>query len=150
MMIAHPPCTYLSYVGTRHWNQKGRVYKRLEALKFFADLWEAPIERICIENPKSCASPIISKYTQAIQPYYFGDNHVKAVWLWLKNLPKLHYTFKGDMFNLGTCIAKPLPLAITPSGKKLYFEECSKSNDNGHTRSITFKGIADAMAEQWG
>jgi hypothetical protein len=141
LAIFHPPCTYLSYVGTRHWNNQGRVYKRLEALEFFADLWTAPIDKICIENPKGCASPTIAKYSQIIQPYYFGDPHVKAACLWLKNLPLLHYSELNK---------KPKPLAVTPSGKNLYFEECTKSDDKGHTRSITFPGIARAMADQWG
>ena len=73
LMIAHPPCTYLSYAGTNWWNRPGRVLKRLEALEFFAKLWEAPIDKICLENPKGCASPAIAKYSQIIQPYYFGN-----------------------------------------------------------------------------
>ena len=73
LMIGHPPCTYLSYAGTRHWNAPGRITKRLKALEFFRILWEAPIDKICLENPKGCASPIIAKYTQEIQPYYWGS-----------------------------------------------------------------------------
>jgi len=88
MMIGHPPCTYLSFAANRSWNDPGRIYKRLEALKFFADLWEAPIPSICLENPKSCASPVISKYSQVVQPYYFGDPFLKTTWLWLKNFWK--------------------------------------------------------------
>lgn len=72
-MIGHPPCTYLSYAGIRHWNAPGRLEKRLEALEFFGKLWTAPIKHICLENPKGCASPTIAKYSQEIQPYYFGD-----------------------------------------------------------------------------
>ena len=87
LMIAHPPCTYISYAGTASWNNEGRVFKRLEALNFFAKLWTAPIDKICLENPKSCASPVVAKYTQEIQPYYFGDEYQKTTWLWLKNLP---------------------------------------------------------------
>ncbi len=87
LMIGHPPCTYISYAGVAHWNNPGRVFKRLEALDFFAQLWEAPIDKICLENPKSCASPVIAKYSQEVQPYYFGDNQLKTTWLWLKNLP---------------------------------------------------------------
>ena len=99
LMIGHPPCTYLSYAATRVWNDKGRVYKRLEALKFFADLWEAPIERICLENPKGCASPTIAKYSQIIQPWNFGDATYKTTCLWLKNLPPLKHFKESDMFD---------------------------------------------------
>ena len=87
LMIGHPPCTYLSYAGIAHWNNPGRLEKRLDALQFFAALWSAPINRICLENPKGCASPTIAKYTQEIQPFYFGDRDFKTTWLWLKNLP---------------------------------------------------------------
>ena len=64
MMIAFPPCTYLSYAATSSWNDEGRLDKRLNALRFFADLWLAPIDKICIENPRGCASPTIAKYSQ--------------------------------------------------------------------------------------
>jgi hypothetical protein len=77
LLIAHPPCTYLSYAATASWNNKGRVFDRIEALRFFAELWEADIPHICIENPRGCASPTIAKYTQQIQPYYFGDAKIK-------------------------------------------------------------------------
>ena len=89
MMIAHPPCTYLSYAGIGYWNRPGRLKKRLLALDFFATLWEAPVKMVCLENPKGCASPTIAKYSQIIQPYYFGDPHLKTTCLWLKNLPCL-------------------------------------------------------------
>ena len=87
LMIGHPPCRYISYAGTRHWHAPGRIKKRLEALDFFRKLWESPIEKICLENPKSCASPVIAKYSQEIQPYFFGDSDIKTTWLWLKNFP---------------------------------------------------------------
>lgn len=86
MMIAFPPCQYLTYADLRHWDSPGRLQKRLEALSFFAELWTAPIEKICIENPRGCASPVISKYSQIIQPYFFGDAAYKTTCLWLKNL----------------------------------------------------------------
>lgn len=153
MMIAHPPCTYISYAGTSVWNNEGRVYKRLEALKFFADLWTAPIEKICVENPKSCASPTIAKYTQEIQPFYFGDSEYKTTWLWLKNLPPLIHLKQDTLFEKKTHTNKPEPVFIdnTPRAKKRYFIESFSPIDNrGSLRSITFQGIAKAMAEQWG
>ncbi len=147
MMIGFPPCTYLTYAGTRHWNNPGRLEKRLDALNFFAKLWTAPIDKICLENPKGCASPTIAKYNQVIQPYYFGDSDKKATYLWLKNLPLLIHTKETDMFYEKTHTDKPVHSAIYPSGKKAYFTE--KSRDP-KLRSKTFPGIAKAMAEQWG
>ena len=149
LMIGHPPCTYISYAGTQSWNDKGRVFKRLEALQFFAMLWEAPIEKICLENPKSCASPVIAKYSQEIQPYYFGDSDMKTTWLWLKNLPKLTHTKEDNLFFKVTHTEKPEPYSIdnTDRKKKRYFTDGPQHNSTH--RSKTFPGIARAMAEQW-
>jgi site-specific DNA-cytosine methylase len=104
LFIAHPPCQYLSFAGGAHWNVQGRMRKRLEALDFFAKLWEADIQHICLENPKSCASPVIEKYTQQIHPYYFGDPYLKTTWLWLKNLPKLKFSNENTLFEKKTSI----------------------------------------------
>lgn len=152
LLIGHPPCTYTSYAGTSRWNNPSRVFKRLEALEFFAKLWEAPIERICLENPKGCASPTIAKYSQEIQPYYFGDPHLKTTWLWLKNLPPLEYRLQNDLFGSATGVDKPEAIYTDKiSGKKRYFSDAlSGSNNGGFKRSKTFPGIAAAMAEQWG
>jgi hypothetical protein len=149
MMIGFPPCTYLTYAGTRHWNNPGRLKNRLDALKFFAALWLAPIDRICLENPKGCASPTIAKYSQEIQPYYFGDGEMKTTWLWLKNLPLLQHYNVPDLFNERTHIDKPEPHSILKTtGKPTYFAD-GKHRDPKE-RSKTFPGIAKAMAEQWG
>ena len=151
LMIGHPPCTYLSYAGTQHWNNPGRVWKRLEALNFFAKLWEAPIPHICLENPKSVASPVIAKYSQEIQPYYFGDPHIKTTWLWLRNLPKLKYSLHNDLFSKKTAVKKPEPIYIDYTGKKRYITDAISGSRNGsYKRSKSFTGIAEAMAEQWG
>jgi len=149
LMIGHPPCTYISFAGTRHWNQPGRVFKRLDALNFFARLWEAPAPKICLENPKSCASPVIAKYTQEIQPYYFGDREFKTTWLWLKGLPPLIHNKESDMFEAQTHTERPEPITVdnTVRKKKRYFVDFTK---NPHERSRTFPGIAKAMVEQWG
>ena len=148
LMIAHPPCTYLSYAGTRHWNDLGRFEKRLEALGFFGKLWLAPIERICLENPKGCASPTVAKYSQEIQPYYFGDKDYKTTWLWLKNLPLLKHRPMSDLFGSATHCDKPEPYCVLKtSGKPIHWTECKHG---GHFRSRTFPGIAEAMASQWG
>ena len=149
IMIGFPPCTYLTYAGTRHWNNPGRLEKRLDALSFFAKLWTAPINHICLENPKGCASPTIAKYSQEIQPYYFGNDDMKTTWLWLKNLPLLQHYQEDTLFNTKTHVAKPKPYSILKTtGKPTYFADgktrCPKE------RSKTFPGIAQAMAQQWG
>jgi hypothetical protein len=148
LMIAHPPCTYISYAGTAHWNRPGRWQQRLESLEFFGRLWDAPVEKICIENPKGCASPTIAKYTQEIQPYYFGDEHIKTTWLWLKNLPSLQHIAVSTLFETATHSPKPNPLSVDRSGKKRYFTDSKVRNP--YDRARTFVGIAKAMAEQWG
>ena len=154
MMIAHPPCTYLSYAATSCWNKQGRLQKRLEALDFFAKLWEAPINKICLENPMGCASPTIAKYTQVIQPYFFNDTESKRTCLWLKNLPKLIHIKGDNLFEMNTH-TEPKIYGYYKRGKKkgcpIYGNNYLKfSDDRGHIRSKTFPGIASAMAEQWG
>jgi len=157
-MIGHPPCSYISYAAMHVWNDPGRVFKRLEALEFFAKLWEAPIDKICLENPKSCASPIIAKYSQEIQPYYFGDPQIKTTWLWLKGLPLLQHNANPDLFNDQSGVKKPDPLQVhirkpgkTYKGgeiKRRYFAESGTRNPK--ERAKFWPGIANAMAEQWG
>jgi site-specific DNA-cytosine methylase len=148
LMIAHPPCTYISYAGTQCWNDKGRVFLRIQALEFFAKLWDAPIEKICLENPKSCASPVIAKYSQEIQPYYFGDSEMKTIWLWLKNLKPLVYNLDDGLFATRTATDRPQPTCIDSTGKKRYYSDGKIRNP--HERSRFFPGIAAAMADQWG
>lgn len=138
LLIGHPPCNYISYAGMGAWNKPGRVYKRLEALTFFASLWEAPIPYICLENPKSCASPVIAKYSQEIQPYHFGEPQIKTTWLWLKGLPLLEPT---------NILAKPAPTHIDCNGKKRYYTDSNVRNPKD--RAKFWPGIAEAMAEQW-
>jgi len=141
MMIAHPPCTYLSYAGNRWWGDPGRLEKRLEALSFFAKLWQAPIKHICIENPRGCASPTIAKYSQQVHPYHFGDEESKLTWLWLKNLPLLEKTN----------IVKPKIYYYKKNGEPMYKTEALPQNkDKAKIRSKTHPCIAEAMAIQWG
>ena len=147
LMIGHPPCTYLSYVGTRHWNDEGRISKRLDALEFFRKLWEVPIDKICLENPKGCASPTIAKYSQEIQPYYFGDNAIKTTWLWLKNLPPLKHLDLDTLFENKTSIKKPEAIYhLKTNGKPIHWVE---ANHGGKVRSKFWPKIAEAMADQW-
>jgi len=98
MMIAHPPCTYLSVSGARHlYNKDGsknleRYANQKLALDFVQALMDAPIDKIAIENPVSVISSQIRKPDQIIQPWMFGDEATKTTCLWLKNLPKLEPT----------------------------------------------------------
>lgn len=154
LMIGHPPCTYLSYAATGVWYKKGRASKRIEALNFFLSLWNAPIEKICLENPVGVVDSVIEKHSQIINPYYFGEPHLKRTCLWLKNLPKLVHIKNNDLFSVATHSEKPEPIHTEKSGKKRYFTDAtSGSRGDGNSfkkRSVTFLSIAKAMAEQWG
>lgn len=144
LMIAHPPCTYLSVSGM-HWTIRGLRDPQLteDALAFAEKLMQAPIHRIAIENPVSVISSRIRKPDQIIQPYQFGHNASKKTCLWLKNLPKL----EGTEFIPGRIVAgKQRWDNQTDSGQN----KLPPSKDRWKKRSETYKGIADAMANQWG
>lgn len=141
MMIAHPPCTYLAVSGM-HWTTRGLRDPQLteDALDFVQALMNAPIERICIENPVSVISSRIRKPDQIVQPWWFGDDASKKTCLWLKNLPLLQPTdmLPGD--------SKTRRSNQTASGQN----RLGPSADRWKTRSKTYPGIANAMAKQWG
>ena len=148
MMIAHPPCQYLTYAGLAHWNQKGRDKKRNAAKRFFIKLYRAKINKICIENPLGYMNTIFRSADQTIHPYYFGDNQLKRTCLWLKNLPLLKYD---------KSIEKPEPLTIHYRKKTKNFKggELKKNyfchiEHRQKERCKFWPGIASAMAEQWG
>lgn len=129
MMIAHPPCTHLAISGARWFKFKQK--EQAEALAFVRTLLDAPIYKIALENPISIISTRIRKPDQIIQPYQFGHGETKATCLWLKNLPLL------------------VPTNIV-DGREHRIHKMPPSPDRGKLRSITYQGIADAMAEQWG
>ena len=138
MMIAHPPCTYLSNSGVR-WlynSDKTKNEERWENMRtgreFFLKLLNADIPRVAVENPiqHKYAREKIRKPDQIIQPWQFGHGETKATCLWLKNLPKL------------------IPTNMV-SGRENRIHRMPPSPKRGHLRSITYQGIADAMAEQW-
>lgn len=141
LMIAHPPCTYLSVSGL-HWNGRvpGRADMTEQALNFVRLLMNAPIPRICIENPVSCISSRIRKPDQIIQPWWFGHDASKKTCLWLKDLPRLVETSRLPG-NYKTRRANQ-----TPSGQN----RLGPSPTRWKERSKTYEGIAQAMAEQWG
>ena len=140
LIIAHPPCTYLSNAGAKHlWrghvlNQE-RYKKGLEAKSFFELFLNAKCENVCIENPIPSKVYEMAPYSQIIQPYYFGDPVQKKTCLWLRGLPPLVPTKTvqpmANCHDAGTWFMK--------GGK-----------DRQKNRARTFQGIADAMAEQWG
>lgn len=128
LMIAHPPCTHLAVSGARWFKYKQK--EQAEALDFVRLLMEAPIKHIAIENPISVISSKIRKPDQIIQPWMFGHGETKATCLWLKNLPKL------------------IPTEIV-EGREPRIWKLPPSPDRGKLRSITYPGIAKAMASQW-
>ena len=139
--IFHPPCTYLAVSGARWF--KDRLPQQKEALNFVRMLLNASIPKIALENPIGVISTKIRKPDQIIQPYWFGDEAQKGTCLWLKNLPELIPTNLVDRGKIW----------ITKSGKKRggAWTMClSPSPERWKIRSRTFKGIANAMAEQWG
>jgi hypothetical protein len=152
LMIAHPPCTYLSVVGNRHFKDNPeRHKKRLEAFDLFMLFMNAPIDKICCENPTGYINTHYRKPDQIIHPYYFGDPVMKRTCLWLKGLPKLIYT--ANSIN-GERMRKPDPVYIDKNGRPQHWCQSQIKNKNKSKiwkiRSKTFQGIADAMADQWG
>ena len=137
LMVAHPPCTYLSFAGNRHWEKEGRAELRMKAEAFFMRLYNADIPKIAVENPVGIMNRVFRKPDMIIHPYHFGEPEMKRTCFWLKNLPPLWYW--------KTNIKKPEPISNS-GGQKRYFTETNK----GQVRSRTFKSIALAMAQQWG
>lgn len=151
LMIAHPPCTFLSYAATRVWNAVGRKENREKALEFFLKLYNASIPKICIENPRGYPMVAFRKADQIIQPYWFGDRQIKTTCLWLKNLPCLaHFEQDTLMGNKKTHTKRPEPLYFKPDGTPRYFDEKVSGKNRAHERSRFWPSIAKAMAEQWG
>ena len=142
LMIAHPPCTYLSNSGVSWLYKKpGRWEQMREGAEFFKRLLEADIPMIAVENPiqhKHAKEIIGAKYTQVIQPWMFGHPEKKATCLWLKGLPKLEPTNN----------VKDVMEAL-PKNQQQRLHYLPPSTERWKIRSKTFDGIAQAMAEQW-
>jgi len=143
MMIAHPPCTYLSVSGM-HWTARGLRDPQLteDALAFVKFLMDAPIERIAIENPISVISSRIRKPDQIINPWQFGHDASKRTCLWLKGLPLLTPT---EIIEPRIVNGKKRWANQTDSGQN----RLPPSEDRWKIRSETYEGIAQAMAKQW-
>ena len=144
MLIAFPPCTYLCSSGL-HWNSRtpGRSEKTERALQFVHFLMNAPIQKIAIENPIGCIGTRIRPQDQIIQPHQFGHDASKSTCLWLKGLPRLTPTKHIAPRMIGH---RPRWANQTDSGQN----KLPPSKDRWKERSVTYKGIAEAMAEQWG
>lgn len=148
MIIAFPPCTYLSNAGARHLWKGGvlneeRYAKGLEGKKFFMEFYNADCPKIAIENPTPSKIYELPKHSQVIQPYQFGHPFTKRTQLWLKGLSPLE----------ATDLVKPERTwcpSGSYSGKHGEKHRGMFTKDRARNRSKTFPGIARAMAEQWG
>lgn len=152
LMVAHPPCTYLSTAGNRYFKTDPERYqKREDAFNFFLILANANIPHICVENPQGYPNTHYRKPDQVIHPYMFGDDVRKRTCLWLKNLPKLRYTVNSLFADK---LTEPEPLYVRETGENVHWCDAQIKNKNKaeiwKVRSKTFPGIAQAMAEQWG
>lgn len=136
LMIAHPPCTYISNMSNCRIKEPGRMDKRKKGMEFFMQFVNAPIHKIAIENPRGLPERVYRKADQIIQPFYFGHPMSKATCLWLKNLLPL----------VSTKLVEP---ARKWDGKRYRTWVDTMGSHTSKQRSITFDGIAKAMAEQW-
>lgn len=129
LMIAHPPCTHLAVSGARWFGEK--LVEQAEAVEFVRTLLNAPIDRIALENPVSVISSRLRQPSQIIHPWQYGHGETKTTCLWLKNLP-------------------PLQPTNIVEGRETRIHRMPPGPDRWRERSITYQGIAAAMADQWG
>lgn len=145
LLIAHPPCTYLTSAGI-HWNNRipGRRAKTWAALRFVEELLNAPVPHIALENPVGVISTYIRPSDQIIHPWQFGHPYAKQTALWLKGLPLLQPTdvLEPDDFQVN---GRPRWWNQTATGQN----SLGPSPDRWKKRSVTYLGIAEAMADQW-
>lgn len=131
LMIAHPPCTHLAVSGARYFSEKRVDGRQQAAVSFFMMIARAPVSKIVIENPVCVMSSLWRKPDQVIQPWQFGHGETKATCLWLKGVPLLQPTDVVD-------------------GREPRIHCLPPSVGRWRERSVTYQGIADAMAAQWG
>lgn len=148
LLIAHPPCTYLSKAGGNRLRINGEIQqerfgKGIEAKRFFMRFYDAPIGKIAVENPVPLKIFGLPQYSQIIQPYMFGEPYIKTTCLWLRGLPPLY----------ATDIVQPTEKWVSSSDhrkEKRKDRWSASGRRSAKERSKTFPGIAEAMAEQWG
>jgi len=131
LMVAHPPCTDLSVSGARWFKEKQASGAQQASIRFFMSIASSPIGQVAIENPIGIMSRHYRKPDQIIQPWQFGHGETKATCLWLKGLPKL------------------VPTNIVAGREARVWRE-PPGPDRWKKRSLTYTGIAQAMANQWG
>lgn len=156
LLIAHPPCTYLTVSGNRWFNvdkygdkARKRIVEREDAAAFFMAFINAPVEKIAVENPVGYMSSHFRKPDCIIQPFQFGEHARKGTCLWLKNLQPLTPTKivdPGEILPGGYSVGASANFATDANGKILRWNDPRTQK----SRSKTFPGIAKAMAEQWG
>ena len=157
LIIAHPPCTYLSNAATRSHSTRmtplnwinARTVSRIEGMRFFMDCVNADCDRVAIENPVGVMNTCYRKPDQCVDPYMFSDGPedktdfvTKKTCFWLKGLPTLIPTYTGEKPNNHELFG------TYKNGKAKVWED-TFTRDGG-VRSKTFSGIAKAMADQWG
>jgi len=157
LMIAHPPCTYIAAsqlwrCQPKHDPSREREAKRQESLELVRDIAGAPVERVCIENPKSCigtenAAPGFEP--QLVQPHHYGHDHSKQTYLWRKGLPKLTDD-PADHVEPRLVMYKGKLVKRWANQSPCGADNMGPSKTRGHDRSRFFTGLAAAMAEQWG
>jgi hypothetical protein len=130
LIIAHPPCTAVCVSGNRHY---ANTQARLDGAAFVERIWSIPVDKLCIENPVGVLNTLVPSLPrpQYIHPWQFGHGEVKKTGLWLRGLP-------------------PLKPTSTVAGRSRRLSDLPPSKDRWKIRSTTYKGIATAMAEQWG
>jgi hypothetical protein len=130
LIINHPPCTFTALCGNRwYWNSPLRA----EGIELCKEIWDLSCQycnRVALEQPKTIMQRYIGNRSQAIQPYQFGHGETKETWLWLKNLPEL----------VSTNVVE---------GREHRIWKMAPGPDRQRERSVTYLGIARAMAEQW-
>lgn len=148
LLIAHPPCTYLSKAGGNRLRINGEIQKKryaqgTAAAEFFLKFLNADVPRIAVENPIPLKIFGLPPYSQIIQPYMFGDEWLKTTCLWLRKLPPL--------FATDIVVPSGKWVETTSHARALGSDEwANKGKKSAKERSKTFPGIAAAMAEQWG
>lgn len=136
MMVAFPPCDHLSKVGARWWPEKRE--QQQAAIAFFMALYDAPVPRVAVENPKGVMSTVFRKPDQYVQPWQFGDPYAKLTGLWLRGLPPLVPTVPYEPDNVVPWVSAD----NRPGRNGLHRLQ--------KVRGLTFHWMAQAMAEQWG
>jgi hypothetical protein len=129
LLIAFPPCTYLAASGARWWPM--RQQEQAAALAFVQTLLDAPVPRIVLENPVGCLSTRLRPPDQIVQPWMFGHAEIKTTCLWLKHVPLL----------------QPTVLTFAPREQRCW--RMGQSRGRAQARSLTYQGVASAMAQQW-